>query len=76
MAFIRSSLLLASAWIVTTWFFETYRSDLTGDGNWFAIGCLSGIASIHWLLLKKLLAQMQAPEAKCGSDSSAFRASP
>ena len=62
-AFVRSSVLLAPAWIVAGWFFEVYRRDLPGDGNWPAIACLTGLASFHWFLLQKHVAEAQAAEA-------------
>jgi hypothetical protein len=77
MVLIRSTLLLAPVWVVAGWFFEVYRHDLLGDGNWPAIACLTGIASFHWFLLQKLLASMQALEAEQsgGGDCAPLRAS-
>ncbi len=77
-AFVRSSVVLAPAWMVAGWFFEVYRHDLPGDGNWPAIACLSGIASFHWFLFQKLMAKMQVAEAEQsgGGNSAALRASP
>lgn len=63
-AFLRSSVILAPAWIVAGLFFEVYRRHLPGDGNWPAIACLSGIASFHWFYFQKLLAQILVAEAE------------
>ena len=59
-AFVRSSVLMAPAWIVAGVFFGVYRNRLPGDGNWPAIACLSGIASFQWHLFHQFMARTQA----------------
>lgn len=64
--FLRASILLAPVWVWTAWFFENYRHDLPGDGNWPAIACLTGIASFHWFLIQSLMPRENHKDTKAG----------